>query len=152
MKHRTLDELKCDAEVTPITRNDLRAQRRQRLEHLARELERRGGTVSLLSRTEYLPPAQRLALRADRTPLAFACQDPVLRRQGLAGDTLGHAMDFFHLSDAEAHHLFCDCHYVHPAMAETVAARARSVARKMTVGEWWARIRAAASAWRFSAS
>jgi hypothetical protein len=153
MKHRTLDAIRLDAEVVPVAPEaDGRARRRRRLERLAGLLERRGGIVNLLTQIEFLSSAERAETRADSSPLTVAYQDPILREEGLAGDTLGEAVTFFSLSDDEAHHLFCDCHYIRPTQSDMVAARVRSIARRRSLGEIWGKIRGAASAaWRFAA-
>src|SRR5271169_5490720 len=145
MKHMTLDEIRHKAEVSTVV-EDLGEQRRRRLRHLAAVLELHKGTLNLLSRIEFSPQAKRLLLRADSSPLTVAYNDPILRKEGLAGDTLGDAMNFFSLSHQEAHHLFCDCHYVGPARPEKVAARVKSVANRVTFRQLWARIRTAVMA------
>ena len=90
----------------------------------------------MLSRIEYLPRDERHALRGSFSPLALAYDDEELRREGLAGDTIGDAMTFFDLSDRQAHRLFCDCHYV-SAEAPTIAARVRAVADHVSFRERW---------------
>jgi hypothetical protein len=72
--------------------------------------------------------------------LAVAYKDPVLRTEGLASDRLGDAKAFFALTDDEAHHLLCDCHYRGTMMSSGVAARLRSYANRGTAqGAWsWA--------------
>ncbi len=55
-------------------------------------------------------PEERRAIRADNSPLTVAYEDPVLRSEGLGRDQLGDAIDFFQLSDHEAHTAFCSCH------------------------------------------
>jgi hypothetical protein len=52
-----------------------------------------------------------VAMRADRSPLTIAYEDPVFRAQGLRTDELGDAIAFFDLSQGEAHYLLCACHY-----------------------------------------
>src|SRR3546814_13396884 len=78
--------------------------RRERLERWAELLEQHPGSVGVLHETEYQPRFVRDALRADESPLTVAFRDPVLRFQGLTGDTYGDAVRFFDLSDSEAHH------------------------------------------------
>jgi hypothetical protein len=69
--------------------------------------------------------------------LSIAYRDTLFREQGLKGDRLGDAIDFFQLSMREAHHIFCDCNYSGAITPAAVAARARSVAEKKTLGELW---------------
>jgi len=122
--------------------------RRERLERWATDLERYDGRLKPLMRIEYLPEQERRMLRGDDTPLAVAYKDPVLREEGLASDRLGDAMTFFELTEHEAHHLLCDCHYYGSMTGTSVAARARATANKVTVRELWDRARDAATAWR----
>jgi hypothetical protein len=145
MKHRSLDEIRPVAEVIPCGPESLRALRRNRLERLATVLEQHNGSVRLLSRIEYLPEEERLLLRGDNSPLTIAYQDPVLRGQGLASDRLSDAIAFFDLSMREAHHLFCDCHYVGAVTSDMIAERTRSIAQQMTLREIWDQVRAAVS-------
>src|SRR5262245_14120017 len=142
MEHRPLDELRKQAGVTPLapsSRESRRARRRERLERFATLLERYNAPVRLLSRIEYLPRAERLLLREDQSPLTIAFRDPVLREQGLASDRLGDAMAFFDLTPGEAHHLLCDCHYAGAVTTHTMAARARAIANRITLGETWSK-------------
>ncbi|MBX6424432.1 MAG: hypothetical protein IRZ09_00685 [Variibacter sp.] len=146
MKHRPLDEIKNEANVTtlaPYAPKSARTLRRERLERFATVLERHEGPVRLLSRIEYLPESERMRLRSDDSPLAIAYRDPVLREDGLASDRLGDAMTFFDLTLGEAHHLLCDCHYTGAVTPRIVAARARSLAQRMSWGEVWTKIRSA---------
>jgi hypothetical protein len=93
------------------------------------------GPVRLLSRVEYLPKVQRTVLRGDHSPLAIAYADPVFRAEGLKSDRLGDVMQFLHLTQRKAHHLFCDCHYAGTVTSAMIAARARSMARMWSFGE-----------------
>lgn len=136
MEYRTLKEMRPLGDVT----DDLahrRAIRRARLERLALLLEEKRGMVRLLSGIEYVRGPARLALRADDSPIAIAFADPVFRAEGLKGDTLGEAMDFFELSHSEAHDLFCDCHYhfMGGSIGRAVADRARVIARRRNLRE-----------------
>ena len=74
--------------------------RRERLARwgdlLAREPQR---MLKTLEEIDLRPAAQRAALRADNSPLTIAFADPVLRGEGLKGDTLGDAMAFFEMSE-----------------------------------------------------
>jgi hypothetical protein len=89
-----------------------------------------------------------MLLRADHSPLTIAYADAGLRAQGLAGDRLGDAIAFFDLTASEAHHLLCDCHYTSASVdSKMVAARARSIAHRLTIGEVWSKIRSALTMW-----
>ena len=49
-------------------------------------------------------------MRTKDSAITVAFADPVLRAQGLAGDTYGDAKEFFGLSDPQLHHVICGCH------------------------------------------
>ncbi|MFC7399314.1 hypothetical protein ACFQU1_19080 [Chelatococcus sp. GCM10030263] len=140
MEYRTLDEIRPAGTVTPATQEASRSLRRERLERLAHLLEEHTGPLKLLSGMEYVHGEARLALRADNSPLEIAYADPVLRGQGLKGDTLGDAVAFFDLSQWEAHNLFCDCHYVGAITSRAVAGQARAIARKTTFRDFWRKV------------
>lgn len=104
--------------------------RRDRLARWADVLSAHGGSLEALQRIEYLRPAERRAYRAENTPLTVAFRDPVLRDEGLKGDTLGDVMDFFQLSEGDAHTLFCDCHHEGSMTGSGLSARLRSYIRR----------------------
>jgi hypothetical protein len=109
--------------------------RQRRLQRLAEILDNHDDMVPLLSRLEYAPWQERPYLRADRSPLSIAFEDEGFRREGLSGDRLGDIVGFFELSDAEAHHLLCYCHYASSVTSKMVAERARELAQKKTLGQ-----------------
>ena len=86
---------------------------------------------------EYAPWNERPYLRADRSPLTIAFEDEGFRREGLSGDRLGDIIGFFELTDREAHHLLCYCHYASSVTSKMVAERARELAAKKTLGQMW---------------
>lgn len=132
MKHTPFDELKPVATVVSPPAVSPAEIRRERLERLATVLESHRGPVRLFRQLEFMSSAERESLRGDSSPLAIAFSDPVLRSQGLKGDTYGDAIEFFNLSSSEAHHLLCDCHYsMHQASPDMIAARARSLANSL---------------------
>ena len=59
----------------------------------------------------------------------MAFDDPILRADGLASDRLGDAIDYFELSDDDAHRAFCSCFYGESMTAGAVAGRLRSIAK-----------------------
>jgi hypothetical protein len=120
------------------------------LERWAELLDRQAGTIRLFSSIEYMRPEQQALMRADRSPLTIAYEDPVFRSQGLRTDRLGDAIAFFDLSQGEAHYLLCDCHYTRSAMdVGRIAKRVRSVAGRRTFSEVWTKAqRAVTSLWR----
>ena len=143
MEYRTIREIKGVATVRRL--HATRMSRRERLQRWAAVLESNPTQpIKPLMRVEFLPRPERLLARREDSPLTIAYRDPVLREEGLAGDSLGDAMGFFELSDHEAHYLVCDCHY-HGGMTMTpagVATRARAIADRVTLREMWARVRA----------
>lgn len=144
MHHRTLDQITQVATISRLEKPSSREARRERLRRFATVLENYEGPIRLLSRIEYLSRDDRLMLRCDCSPLTVAFQDSVLRRQGLTSDRLGDAMTFFGLSEAQAHHLFCDCHYGASANAKVIARRVRGLAERKSLLEWsraiWSRL------------
>jgi hypothetical protein len=145
MEYKPLEEIRNTATVVsvPPSPQQRRERRRARLERLAAVLERHDGAINLFSRLEYLSASERSLLRVDNSPLAIAYRDPVLRAQGLAGDRMGEAVEFFDLSAREVHHLLCDCHVAGPITSRMTAARVRAIAQRRTFGEIWAGIRSA---------
>lgn len=77
--------------------------------------------VDTLIATEYRPREQRNAMRGDNTAMALAFEDPVLRAEGLSGDTYGDAKRFFGLSDRQLHFVVCYCHRGYSMSAGTAA-------------------------------
>ena len=143
MEYRTIREIEGVATVTRLQVR--RMSRRERLQRWAAVLEGNPTQpIKPLMRVEFLPRQERMMARREDSPLTVAYRDPVLRDEGLGGDSLGEAMRFFELSDHEAHYLVCDCHY-HGGMSMTpegVAKRARAIADRVTLREVWNRIRA----------
>lgn len=110
MRHQTLDQLHKVAEVhTDLTQNAMT--RTQRLQRWAELLDRRPDRVlSSLPGTEYRPVYERATMRCQDSPLSVAYEDPILREQGLSGDSYGEAKRFFELSDRQLHKVVCYCH------------------------------------------
>ncbi|HEX2885726.1 hypothetical protein [Vineibacter terrae] len=137
MEHRTLDEIKRTALTAPFETATRKMSRREKLERWAALLERHRGALMPLMRVEYLPERARKMLRGDDTPLAVAYKDPLLQAEGLKSDRLGDGMAFFELTDLEAHHLLCDCHYCGTMSGESVAMRARFTANGPNARGLW---------------
>lgn len=134
MKHALLDDLKSKAE---IVFSEAKMSRRERVERWATLLENHQGRLLPFLRTEYLSYEARKALRADDSPLALAFSDPVLRNDGLTGDTLGEGIAYFGLSEQKAHRLLCDCHYSGTMTGREVASRLRSAAKPGLAERFW---------------
>lgn len=115
--------------------------RKDRLRRWASLLEAHHGPMRALQRIEYLSIDDRHALRDEVSPIAVAYADPVLRAAGLRGDRLGDAIDFFGLTEDQAHHLLCDCHYHGAMTTQNVSTRLRAIADRRTIGEVWQSVR-----------
>ena len=124
MEHKPLRDLNHVADLVLETPK-LSLTRRERLERWIEVLGREPGrALNTLREIEHKPREARRASRVDNSPLTVAYNDPVLRADGLASDRLGDAVDYFELSDEEAHQVFCSCLY--GESAGSVAARLRS--------------------------
>lgn len=130
MEHRSLDHIEGSVGSRPPVAPQ---SRKERLLYWAKVLERQGNShLQPLRDVEFVFPEHRRELRADRSALAVAFSDPGLRAAGLRGDTLGEAADFFGLSDRQAHHILCACHYTGRPAASLVASRVRAAARPLS--------------------
>jgi hypothetical protein len=110
MEHKPRIDLQAVADLSPV---ESRApmSREERLARWVEALERDPKRILRpLHEIEFKQPHERRAIRADNSPLTVAYEDPVLRAEGLASDRLGAAIDFFQLSEHDAHIAFCSCH------------------------------------------
>lgn len=123
MQYRKIEEMRKVAAVHPSGGRAM--SRAERLERWAAALEHRGGMVRALRGTEHVAGCQRQYLREDGSAISVAWADPVLRAEGLSGDTYGDAVTFFALRDDEAHFILCSCYAGERALAREVAARVR---------------------------
>lgn len=137
MKHEHLDELRLRAEVLPSSTEVRKLSRRERIERWATLLEQHQGRLLPFIRTEYLSYHERRALRGDDSPLAVAFRDPLLRADGLTGDTLGEGLAYFGLSEQKAHRLLCDCHYAGTMTGMNVATRLRASTKAGLAERFW---------------
>jgi hypothetical protein len=127
MKHQPIQDIDALADVQQVAAPTL--SRRERLQRWADLLSRDPRRqLRPLSRVEFYAERERALLRGDNSPISVAAADPVLREAGLQGDTLSDAQKFFELSDAEAHNLLCDCHFVGRMEGKAVAQRIRAIA------------------------
>jgi hypothetical protein len=139
MKHQIPDEIISTSELIPLISKPAKLSAAERVELWADALERHGGPLNALRRLEHLPPDELRAYRGGNTPLTVAFNDPSLRVAGLPGDSLGDAMDFFELSDRDAHRLLCDCHYSGTMTGAGLAKRLRYYAHRGERRAMWAR-------------
>lgn len=136
MQHQDLDRIRGVKSLDPMFGSPAvprtKLSRSERLGRWADLLDAQAGRpLRALEDVEYVSPAIRRDLRKEDSPLAIAFADPVLRADGLRGDRLGEAMDYFGLTERQAHWLLCDCHYGGRMTASEVAARVRDEARPL---------------------
>lgn len=130
MQHQDLDRIRGVKSLDPMF--DKKLSRSERLSRWADLLDTQAGRpLRALEDVEYVSPGIRRDLRKDDSPLTVAFTDPVLRTDGLSSDRLGDAMDYFGLSERQAHWLLCDCHYGGRMTSSEVAARVRDEARPL---------------------
>ena len=127
MKYQSLEQIALEADV----HSGAGMSRRERLERWAELLERQPNRhLSAIEGTEFGSRRECEAKRADNSPLTVAFEDPVLRAEGLRGDRVGDAVEFFDLSHDEVHRLVCYCHHGLTVSPGTVAACVRMMARQ----------------------
>jgi hypothetical protein len=129
MEHRPLSELSSVADLKiPEEVKAPVLSKRDRLDRWIELLERDPDReLRTLDEIEWKPKAQRLALRAEGSALTVAFSDPVLRQAGLRGDTFGDAVDFFQISEHDAHIVLCSCHGGESMRADEAARRVRGI-------------------------
>ncbi|MHA6731408.1 hypothetical protein [Devosia sp. A369] len=110
--------------------------RHERLTRWADALESHAGPLNALRRIEYLSADEQRQYSGINTPLTVAFNEPSLSAEGLASDRLGDTMDFFGMTADEAHHLFCDCHYMGSMTGAGLARRLRSYAEDRGPSVW----------------
>lgn len=127
MKHQTLDQLQAIAEVQlEPTRPAMT--RTQRLERWAELLELHPKRcLGALPGTEHQSAAIRQTMRSAGSPLTVAFEDPLLRAEGLEGDTYGEAKRFFEVTDWQLHDIVCHCHVGETMSASRAARRVRAI-------------------------
>lgn len=125
MKHQSIAELTHIADVQPTKTVMSRCDRLERwAELLEREPARR---LRSLDGIEYGAESERREAREANSPLSVAFADPVLREEGLKSDRLGDALDFFEMSQNEAHRVLCSCMHGRTMDAGDVARRVRGI-------------------------
>jgi hypothetical protein len=129
MEHRPLSELSSVADLkSPKEVAAPVLPKRERLDRWVELLEREPDRIlKTLDEIEWKPKAQRRALRADRSALTIAYSDPVLRTAGLLSDRFGDAVDFFEISEHDAHIVLCSCHGGEAMRADEAARRVRGI-------------------------
>jgi hypothetical protein len=134
MEHLSLDQVRAHASVT---RASPAMTRRQRLRRWADRLEALGSRpLEPLRQVELYAEPERRRLRRDGSAISIAFADPVLRDDGLRGDTLGDAQTFFGLSDNDAHRLLCDCLQQRPT-GRSIGRRLRALTRGGLFALFW---------------
>lgn len=126
MEHRPLSELGHVADLKPSQNPVL--SKRERLDRWAELLERDPDRVlRTLDEIEWKPKNVRHGMRADGSALTVAFEDPVLRTAGLLSDRFGDAVNFFQISEHDAHIVLCSCHGGESMRAEEAARRVRGI-------------------------
>jgi hypothetical protein len=129
MEHKTRDKIRDVADILPNWLSPRPLSKSERLERWADALEHEGRRhLKTLFEVEYALPAERAALRADDSLLTVAFNDPRLRAEGLAGDTVGDAVAFFGISEMELHDIICFCHHGATMAADAAAVQIRAAA------------------------
>lgn len=132
MQHQDLDRIRGVKHPDPAFARQTKLSRSERLNRWADLLDAQiGRPLRALEDVEYVSPGVRRDLRKDDSPLSIAFADTVLRADGLKTDRLGDAMDYFGLSERQAHWLLCDCHYGGRMTASEVSTRVRDEARPL---------------------
>lgn len=128
MEYRTREQLAGlgDLHETAIAQPMTRKERLERWAHqLLLQPQRQ---LTTLVETENRYSAEREKMRADNSPLSVALADPVLRAEGLRGDSYGEAKRFFQLTDDELHDIVCYCHFGASVKARAAATRIQKTA------------------------
>jgi predicted protein tyrosine phosphatase len=130
MEYKSLDQIEREADVRSGVTQAPALSRRERLVRWAEALDRQQGRyLRSIDGTEFGTRRERHSKRADDSPLTVAFADPVLRAEGLRGDRVGDAVDFFGLSEHDVHRLVCYCHYGRAISAAVAADHVRAIAR-----------------------
>ena len=128
MEYKSVEQLARVAQVNPEAQPLRVMSRIERLQRWAELLERDPGRrLNTFFETEYQRPEARDAMRPGDTPIGVAFADPVLRAQGMAGDSYGEAKRLFDVSDLQLHDILCYCHHGATMSAETAARAIRGV-------------------------
>jgi len=146
MEHKTLDQLQRVAELRPDRPQACGMSNRQRLDRWLCLLE--ANPIRLLNTlpgTEYQAPESLDRLRCANSAISVAHDDPLLRAEGLEGDSYGEARRFFGLSHGQLHGITCYCLNGEKISAGSTAWRLRTVMRDFDQPCLFARV------WRFIA-
>lgn len=137
MEYKNLEQIRDVAGVHLDFAPSKPMSHRERLSRWAELLERQGTRqLRSLMGTEFVSREERAKMRIDNSPLTVAFEDAILRAEGLRSDRLGDAVDFFALSDHDAHNLVCYCRHGRTMMAQAVARDVRMVATYKAVAEF----------------
>jgi len=101
MEHKPFVDLQAIADLKQEYRGLTRLDRLTRWAELLESQTDR--ELAPLREIEWREPPERRAVRAENSPLTVAYEDPVLRAEGLASDRLGDVMDFFEITERDAH-------------------------------------------------
>ena len=143
MKHVTAEELQNVALIHPDQSRPpmTRSERLERwAELLQKHAERR---LSSLEGTEFQPRQARDEMHSFNSPISIAANDPILRAEGLTGDTYGEARRFFELTDRQLHEIVCYCHAGDAMSGHRAERWVRAAITKPPQSGRWGRLRSA---------
>lgn len=128
MKYQSVSQLGAHAGVRAAAPASM--SRRERLEYWATLLDREPlRRFNTLRETEFRRDRERDAVRSDDSPISVAFASPLLRGEGMTGDSYGDAKHFFGLSDDALHEIVCNCNF-----GSTVGAASAAAAIRGTLG------------------
>jgi hypothetical protein len=122
------DPLEMEVMAEPVAR--VAMTRAERIERWATLLDEHDGRIVPLPGIEYMREEERRQVSGPNYPMTVAFADPVFRALGLQSEKLGDALNFFEISDDEAHHLMCEC----VSTGEMIAGRLHRYAKTGVAG------------------
>jgi hypothetical protein len=130
MEHKTLEQLKGVAELHPDEPRSHPMSKLARLDRWIALLEREPDRLlNTLHGTEYQAREARDRMRCDNSAISIAYDDPLLRAEGLHGNSYADAKRFFELSHRELHGIVCYCHHGTSISAGSTACYLREIKR-----------------------
>lgn len=137
MEYKSLEQVRDLAEIRADLTPHQTLTQRERLNRWAQVLQHHEGRqLRSLMGTEFVSRDERAKMRIDNSPLTVAFEDPILRADGLNGDRFGDAVEYFGISDHDAHNLVCYCRHGRTMMAEAVARDVRTLATYRAIADF----------------
>ena len=126
-----------DMEVMAEPVAKLAMSKAERIERWADLLDKQEGRVLPLPGIEYMTPEARRNLSGQHYPMTVAFADPVFRSLGLKGETLGESLEFFGMTDEDAHNIMCES----VSTGASIAGRLRHFAKTGNSSNLWTHAR-----------